>query len=137
MTPHGRREPANRLEEITARNARQWQINRIQDSHKALLTEAPGASRETGGRGRERPGGILGQLQGAFRRVFRLRPGSRERDQTLSREAASLSGEAPRTECRAHYHLGQRLRICVGRRALLYCRMLELEYGRMQGPPQG
>ena len=29
MTPHRRREPANRLEEITVQNARQWQINRI------------------------------------------------------------------------------------------------------------
>ena len=50
MTPHGRREPANRLEEITARNARQWQINRIQDSHKALLADTPRGAREPGGR---------------------------------------------------------------------------------------
>jgi hypothetical protein len=50
MTPHERREPANRLDEITIQNACQWQINRIQDSHKALLAEARGASREPGGR---------------------------------------------------------------------------------------
>jgi hypothetical protein len=50
MTPHERRKPANRLGEITVQNTCQWQINRIQVSHKALLAEARGASREPGGR---------------------------------------------------------------------------------------
>jgi hypothetical protein len=71
MTPHGRREPANRLEEITARNARQWQINRIQDGQKALLAEVQGLRESLEAECRERSGGILGRLLGAFRRAFR------------------------------------------------------------------
>ena len=72
MTPHERREPAKRLEGSPPRTP---DSGRSTGSRTAIrpCSPRPQGLRESLAERRERPGGILGRLQGAFRRVFRLR----------------------------------------------------------------
>ena len=74
MTPHGRREPANRLEERSpSRTPTSGRSTGSRTAIRPCLPIPQGVRESLGAERRERPGGILDQLQGAFRRVFRLR----------------------------------------------------------------